>query len=53
MLDRIILNLGIVYKTSSEIESDPKVEEAISQINEVVKINHFKLYEIFKVKFKG
>ena len=43
MLDRILLNMEIVYKTSSELKSDPKVQEAISLIDEGVKINHFKL----------
>ena len=46
----MVLNIGISSKNSSETDIDPKVENAILTINELVKANHKKLYLIFKVK---
>ncbi len=46
----MILNLSIVVDKETESELDPQVQEAIFLINQVIKSNHSKLYDIFITK---
>lgn len=47
----MVLNSMIVRKSSAEIEFDTtKIDDAMIMINEILKTNHTKLMEIFKVK---
>lgn len=46
----MILNLFIIIDKSQESELDPQVQEAVYLVNQVIKENHQKLYDIFLTK---